>query len=66
MKHHTNYCKWIHGVFVLNNKRGTAGELSRESLTIPSIVRQAQYDNLEAFADRVQNDEKFFKKVVRG
>ena len=31
-------------------------------VTIPSIVRQAQYDNLEAFADRVQYDGNFLKK----
>jgi|GEM_PF-6889033 len=51
---------WIDFLLHLeNNKRGTAGELSRESLTIPSIVRQAQYDNLEAFVDRVQRDKNF-------
>ncbi|MBW2738565.1 MAG: hypothetical protein JRE64_06870, partial [Deltaproteobacteria bacterium] len=31
-------------------------------LTIPSIVRQAQYENMEAFVDIVQNDEDFLKK----
>jgi len=45
-----------------NYKRGSAGELSKESLTIPSIVRQAQYENLEAFVDRVQHDEAFLKR----
>lgn len=30
----------------------TAGKLSRESFTIPSIVRQAQYANLEAFVEK--------------
>jgi len=45
-----------------NNKQSTAGELSKESLTIPSIVRQAQYENMEAFVDRVQNDEDFLKR----
>jgi hypothetical protein len=45
-----------------NNKRGSAGELSKESLTIPSIVRQAQYENLKSFVDRVQHDEDFLKK----
>ena len=54
---------WIDFLLHLeNNKLGTAGELSRESLTIPSIVRQAQYDNLEAFAVRVQHDGNFLKK----
>ena len=45
-----------------NYKQSTAGELSKESLTIPSIVRQAQYENMEAFVDIVQNDEDFLKK----
>lgn len=45
-----------------NYKQGTAGELPKESLTIPSIVRQAQYENMKAFVDRVQHDEDFLKK----
>ncbi len=45
-----------------NYRQSTAGELSKESLTIPSIVRQAQYENMEAFVDTVQNDENFLKK----
>ena len=45
-----------------NNRRSTAGELSKESLTIPSIIRQAQYTNLEAFVERVHNDEDFVHK----
>jgi len=36
--------------------------LSKEPLTVPSIVRQAQYDNLETFVDRVQKDEGLLKK----
>ena len=54
---------WIDFLLHFENcKRSTAGELSKESLTIPSIVRQAQYENLEAFVDKVQNDEDFLKK----
>jgi hypothetical protein len=45
-----------------NDMRSTAGELSKEALTIPSIVRQAQYENLEAFVERVQHDEDFVNK----
>ncbi|MCP4346842.1 MAG: transposase [Desulfobacterales bacterium] len=45
-----------------NYKQGTAGELPKESLTIPSIVRRAQYKNLEAFAETVRNDEEFVEK----
>jgi len=31
-------------------------------LTVPSIVRQAQYDNLETFVNKVQKDEGLLKK----
>ncbi len=44
-----------------NYKRRTAEELSQESLTIPSIVRQFQYENLEAFAEKLE-DETFVQK----
>jgi hypothetical protein len=42
-----------------NAKQCTAGKLSQESVTIPSIVRQAQYANLEAFVEKIQQDEEF-------
>jgi hypothetical protein len=45
-----------------NYKQGTAGKLSKESVTIPSIVRRAQYENMEAFMERVKHDEDFVKK----
>jgi hypothetical protein len=44
-----------------NRAHCTAGKLSQESLTIPSIVRQAQYANLEAFVEKIQQDEEFVK-----
>jgi hypothetical protein len=54
---------WIDSLFHFENyKRCTAGELSKESLTISSIVRQAQYENLEAFIERVKDDEDFVTK----
>ena len=54
---------WIDSLFHFENyKHRTAGELSKESLTIPSIVRQAQYENLEAFVERVKNDEDFVNR----
>jgi hypothetical protein len=54
---------WIDSLFHFENyKRRTAGELSQESLTISSIVRQAQYENLEAFIERVKDDEDFVTK----
>ncbi len=45
-----------------NHAHCTAGRLSQESLTIPAIVRQAQYANLEAFVEKVQQDEAFVKR----
>jgi len=42
-----------------NYEQSTAGELSKESLTIPSIVRQWQYDNVKALIERIQVDEEF-------
>lgn len=54
---------WIDFLFHFENyTRSTAGELSKESLTIPSIVRQAQYENMEAFIERVRNDEDFVNR----
>ena len=45
-----------------NATQCTAGKLSQESLTIPSIVRHAQYANLEAFVEKIQQDEEFVKR----
>ena len=42
-----------------NATQGTAGKLPQESLTIPSIVRHAQYANLAAFVEKIQQDEGF-------
>jgi hypothetical protein len=42
-----------------NYTQRTAGKLSQESLTIPSIVRQAQYTNLEAVIEKIQQDHTF-------
>ena len=54
---------WIDSLLHFENyKQSTAGKLSKEPLTVPSIVRQAQYNNLEAFVNRVQKDEDLLKK----
>lgn len=45
-----------------NYKHCTAGELPQESLTIPSIVRRAQYENLEAFIERIFSDAEYLTK----
>jgi hypothetical protein len=54
---------WIDSLLHYENyKQSTAGKLTKESLTIPSIVRQSQYENLMAVLDRVQNEEGFVTK----
>jgi hypothetical protein len=54
---------WIDSLLHYENfKQSTAGKLTKESLTIPSIVRQLQYENLMAVLDRVQNEEEFVTK----
>ncbi|MCP3874853.1 MAG: hypothetical protein GY699_17080 [Desulfobacteraceae bacterium] len=45
-----------------NYKRSTAGKLTQGPLTIPSIVRQAQYENLKAVLERVGREDGFLQK----
>jgi hypothetical protein len=45
-----------------NYMQSTAGKLTKESLTIPSIIRQLQYENLVAILERVKDDEEFVQK----
>ena len=48
---------WIDSLLHLENyKQSTAGKLPKEPLTVPSIVRRAQYKNLEVFIDQVTED----------
>ena len=49
----------------LENCESTAKELSRESQTIPSIVRRFQYENLKAFVKKIQTDENFVSKWLK-
>jgi hypothetical protein len=56
---------WIDFLLHLENwKQSTAGKLSKEALTLPSIVRQSQFENLEAFMERIK-DEDFVKRWVK-
>ncbi len=51
---------WIDSLLHFENyKQGTAGKLSKESLTIPSIVRRAQYENLKALLARIREHDNF-------
>lgn len=45
-----------------NYKQSMSEKLPKDSLTIPSIFRRAQYENLEIFTARVQCDEEFVAK----
>lgn len=57
---------WIDSLLHFENfKRSTSGKLSKEPLTVPSIVRRAQYDNLIAFVDKVQNEDDFIRKWLK-
>jgi len=57
---------WIDFLLHLENYRQrTAGKLTKDSLTIPSIVRQAQYSNLKALLDRLEKDETFVQKWLK-
>jgi len=47
------------------NYKGTTDGSQKESLSIPSIVRQAQADNMEAFIEKIQNDQGFVKKWIK-
>jgi hypothetical protein len=46
----------------VNYARCTAEKLSQEPLTIPAIVRHAQYSNLEALIEKIQHDKTFVQK----
>lgn len=48
-----------------NYKLRIAEKLSKDSLTIPSIVRHAQYENLEAFLGKIQSDEVFVDRWLK-
>jgi hypothetical protein len=54
---------WIDSLLHYENyKRSTAGKLTKESLTIPSIVPQLLYEDLMAVLDRVRTEEEFVSK----
>ena len=46
-------------------KQSTTGGLTKESLTIPSIVRNLQYENLVAILDRVKEDKDYVEQWLR-
>ena len=57
---------WIDSLLHFENfKRSTSGKLPKEPLTVPSIVRRAQYDNLIAFIDKIQNEDDFIHKWLK-
>jgi len=64
----TSLClvSWIDSLLHFENyKQCTVEKLSKAPLTVPSIVRRAQYDNLIVFVDRVQNEKGFIYKWLK-
>jgi SRSO17 transposase len=54
---------WIDSLLHFENyKQSTAGKLSKGSLTIPSIIRRAQHENLTAVFERVKREDDFLQK----
>ena len=47
-----------------NYKRCIADKLSKEPLTVQSIIRQFQAENAEAFIEKIKNDETFTEKWI--
>lgn len=56
---------WIDSLLHLENwKESAAGKLTKEPLTVPSIVRRAQYENLEAFLKKIDEDKSFVERWI--
>jgi hypothetical protein len=54
---------WIDFLLHLENYKHCVTDKSpKESLTIPSIIRKAQHENMMAFVKKVQEDNDFVKK----
>jgi len=54
---------WIDSLLHLENwKQSIAGKLTKEPLTVPSIVRRAQYENLEALLEKLETDNHFVER----
>ena len=57
---------WIDSLLHFENyKQSTAEKLLKEPLTVPSIIRRAQYDNLISIIDQVQNEKDFVDKWLK-
>ncbi|MBF0239041.1 MAG: transposase [SAR324 cluster bacterium] len=56
---------WIDFLLHYQNYKGITEGSQEESLSIPSIVRQAQADNMVTFIDKIQNDEEFVQKWIQ-
>jgi hypothetical protein len=61
----TSLClvSWIDSLLHLENwKRSIAGKLTKEPLSVPSMVRRAQYENLAALLEKVEKDKSFVER----
>jgi hypothetical protein len=58
---------WIDSLLHLENwKQSIAGKLTKEPLTLPSIVRRTQYENLEALLEKFETDKHFVGRAGFG
>lgn len=55
---------WIDFLLHQKNYQSAAETPKKEPLSVPSIVRQAQTENMEKFIQKVQSDETFVKRWV--
>lgn len=54
---------WIDFLLHFENfKQSDSGKLQKDSLTIQSIIRRAQRENMEAFIEKIQNGDEYVKK----
>ena len=54
---------WIDSLLHLENwKQSVAGKLTKAPLTVPSIVRRAQYENLKALLEKLETDKHFVER----
>jgi len=57
---------WIDSLLHLeNHKRSTAENSQKEPLTVPSIVRRVQYENMKGFIEKVKTENDFVDRWIK-
>jgi hypothetical protein len=56
---------WIDSLLHLENwKRSTAENSKKEPLTVPSMVRRVQYENMEVFIEKIKTEDDFVDRWI--